>query len=120
MTRRVMSAAAAATLAHMMVGVVDDPGAEGSSAPRSPATSGRSPARPGRRSVALPNGGGYGPNVVASFVGFMPATNPQFTMMVILNDPQENHAGNRFGSILAAPIWKQMAEMMIDDWRIEP
>ena len=57
--------------------------------------------------------------MVASFVGFMPATNPQFTMMVILNNPQVN-AGNRFGSILAAPIWKQMAEMMIDDWRIEP
>jgi len=36
--------------------------------------------------------------VVASFVGFMPATNPQFTMMVILNNPQVN-AGNRFGSI---------------------
>jgi cell division protein FtsI/penicillin-binding protein 2 len=57
--------------------------------------------------------------VVASFVGFMPATDPQFTMMVILNDPQVV-AGNRFGSILAAPIWRQVAEMMIDDWRIEP
>ena len=44
----------------------------------------------GTAQVALPNGGGYGPNVVASFVGFMPATNPQFTMMVILNNPQVN------------------------------
>ena len=52
-------------------------------------------------------------------MGFLPVTNPQFTMMVILNNPQVS-AGNRFGSILAAPIWKQMAEMMIDDWRIEP
>jgi cell division protein FtsI/penicillin-binding protein 2 len=56
---------------------------------------------------------------VASFVGFMPSTDPQFTMMVILNNPQVV-AENRFGSILAAPIWKQVAEMMIDDWRIEP
>ena len=54
-----------------------------------------------------------------SFIGFMPVTNPRFTMMVILNNPQVS-AGNRFGSILAAPIWKQMAEMMIDAWRIEP
>ena len=69
--------------------------------------------------MALPNGGGYGPNVVASFVGFMPVNHPQFTMMVILNNPQVN-AGDRFGSILAAPIWKQVAEMMINDWRIEP
>ena len=70
--------------------------------------------------VALPNGGGYGPNVVASFIGFMPVANPQFTMMVILNNPQVS-ASNRFGSILAAPIWKQMAELMLDDpTRIKP
>ena len=27
---------------------------------------------------------------------------------------------NVFGSLLAAPIWKQMAEYMINDWRIAP
>jgi cell division protein FtsI/penicillin-binding protein 2 len=117
-TRRVISASAASTLAHMMVGVVNDTGAEGKRA-KIPGYSMEIAGKTGTAQVALPNGGGYGPNVVASFVGFMPATNPQFTMMVILNNPQVN-AGNRFGSILAAPIWKQVAEMMIDDWRIEP
>jgi len=117
-TRRVISASAAATLAKMMVGVVNDAGAEGKRA-KIPGYSMEIAGKTGTAQVALPNGGGYGPNVVASFVGFMPATDPQFTMMVILNDPQVN-AGNRFGSILAAPIWKQVAEMMIDDWRIEP
>jgi cell division protein FtsI/penicillin-binding protein 2 len=117
-TRRVISAAAANTLAHMMVGVVNDPGGEGRRA-RIPGYSMEIAGKTGTAQVALPNGGGYGPNVVASFVGFMPATNPRFTMMVILNNPQVS-AGVRFGSILAAPIWKQMAEMMIDDWRIEP
>jgi cell division protein FtsI/penicillin-binding protein 2 len=117
-TRRVISTTAANTLAHMMVGVVNDPGSEGKRA-KIPGYSEEIAGKTGTAQVALPDGGGYGPNVVASFVGFMPATNPQFTMMVILNNPQVN-AGNRFGSILAAPIWKQMAEMMIDDWRIEP
>jgi cell division protein FtsI/penicillin-binding protein 2 len=117
-TRRVISAAAANTLAHMMVGVVNDPGGEGKRA-KIPGYSMEIAGKTGTAQVALPNGGGYGPNVVASFVGFMPVTNPRFTMMVILNNPQVS-AGNRFGSILAAPIWKQMAEMMIDDWRIEP
>jgi cell division protein FtsI/penicillin-binding protein 2 len=117
-TRRVISAAAANTLAHMMVGVVNDPGGEGKRA-KIPGYSMEIAGKTGTAQVALPNGGGYGPNVVASFVGFLPVTNPQFTMMVILNNPQVS-AGNRFGSILAAPIWKQMAEMMIDDWRIEP
>jgi len=117
-TRRVMSPAAAALLAHMMVGVVDDHGAEGFKA-KIPGYIGQIAGKTGTASVALPNGAGYGPNVVASFVGFMPVQNPQFTMMVILNEPQENHTG-RFGSLLAAPIWKQMAEMMINDWRIAP
>jgi cell division protein FtsI/penicillin-binding protein 2 len=117
-TRRVISATAAHTLAHMMVGVVNDPGGEGKRA-RIPGYSMQIAGKTGTAQVALPNGGGYGPNVVASFVGFMPVDNPQFTMMVILNNPQVN-AGNRFGSILAAPIWKQVTEMMIDDWRIEP
>jgi cell division protein FtsI (penicillin-binding protein 3) len=118
-TRRVISTTAANTLAHMMVGVVNDPGAEGKRA-KIPGYSMEIAGKTGTAQVALPNGGGYGPNVVASFVGFMPATNPQFTMMVILNNPQVN-AGNRFGSILAAPIWKQMAELMLDDpTRIEP
>jgi cell division protein FtsI (penicillin-binding protein 3) len=117
-TRRVISAAAAQTLAHMMVGVVDDPGGEGFKA-KIPGYIGQIAGKTGTASVALPNGGGYGPNVVASFVGFLPVQNPQFTMMVILNQPQERHTG-RFGSLLAAPIWKQMAEMMINDWRIAP
>ena len=117
-TRRVMSATAAHTLAHMMVGVVNDPGSEGKRA-KIPGYSMEIAGKTGTAQVALPNGGGYGPNVVASFVGFMPATNPRFTMMVVLNSPQVN-AGNRFGSILAAPIWKQMAELMIETWRIEP
>jgi cell division protein FtsI/penicillin-binding protein 2 len=117
-TRRVISATAAHTLAHMMVGVVNDPGAEGFKA-KIPGYSAEIAGKTGTASVALPNGAGYGPDVVASFVGFMPVQNPQFTMMVILNEPQERHTG-RFGSLLAAPIWKQMTEMMINDWRIAP
>jgi len=117
-TRRVMSAAAAATLAHMMVGVVNDPHGEGFKA-KIPGYSMEIAGKTGTAQVALPDGKGYGSNVVASFVGFMAATNPQFTMMVILNEPQ-TPLGIRFGSLLAAPIWKQMAEMMIDEWRIEP
>ena len=117
-TRRVMSATSAATLAHMMVGVVNDKGGEGFKA-KIPEYSMEIAGKTGTAQVALPDGKGYGSNVVASFVGFMPATNPQFTMMVILNEPQ-TPLSVRFGSLLAAPIWKQMAEMMIDEWRIEP
>jgi cell division protein FtsI/penicillin-binding protein 2 len=115
-SRRVISADAAHTLAHMMVGVVDDHGAEGFMA-KIPGYKGKVAGKTGTAQVAV--NGVYGNDVVASFIGFMPVDNPQFTMMVILNYPQETHSG-RFGSLLAAPIWKNVAELIIDHWRILP
>lgn len=115
-SRRVISADAAHTLAHMMVGVVEDRGAEGFMA-KIPGYKGQVAGKTGTAQVAV--NGVYGNDVVASFIGFMPVDNPQFTMMVILNYPQESHTG-RFGSLLAAPIWKNMAELIINHWRILP
>ncbi|MBV8194232.1 MAG: penicillin-binding protein 2, partial [Candidatus Dormibacteraeota bacterium] len=78
-TRRVMSAAAASTLSQMMVGVVDDRGAEGNEAQIKGYT-GEIAGKTGTASLA--EHGTYGSNVIVSFVGFMPVQNPQFTMMV--------------------------------------
>jgi cell division protein FtsI/penicillin-binding protein 2 len=115
-SRRVISAAAAATLAHMMVGVVDDSGAEGFEAQIKGYT-GEIAGKTGTASVA--ENGHYGADVTASFVGFMPVAQPEFTMMVILNRPHENRLP-RFGALLAAPVWRSVAEILIDQWRIEP
>lgn len=114
-TRRVMSAPAAATLSQMMVGVVDDPGAEGYLA-QIPGYKGEIAGKTGTASVA--ENGHYGSNVITSFVGFMPVKNPQFTMMVVLNKPQTSQP--RFGATLAAPVWKNVAQVIIDQWRIQP
>jgi hypothetical protein len=46
-------------------------------------------------------------------------TQPQFTMLVILTRPHENHVPG-FGALLAAPVWKSVAQIIIDQWRIEP
>jgi cell division protein FtsI (penicillin-binding protein 3) len=115
-TRRVMSADAAATLAQMMTGVVEDRGAEGSAA-RIPAFKGEVAGKTGTASVAT--NGQYGSDVVVSFAGFLPAKNPQFTMLVVLNYPHEGYVV-RFGATLAAPVWKQVAQVAIDQWRITP
>jgi cell division protein FtsI (penicillin-binding protein 3) len=56
---------------------------------------------------------------VVSFVGFLPASDPQFTMMVVINEPQVP-AADDFGSLLAAPVWRQMAEQMIDYYHLTP
>lgn len=114
-SRRVISTAAAATLAQMMTGVVDDKGAEGALA-RIPGFKGEVAGKTGTASVA--ENGRYGSNVVVSFAGFLPAKNPRFTMLVVLNFPQTS--APRFGANLAAPVWKQVAQVAIDQWRITP
>lgn len=115
-SRRVMNASAAATLSQMMVGVVDDQGGEGSMA-RIPGYKGEIAGKTGTASVA--ENGHYGNNVIASFAGFMPVKNPQFTMMVIMNRPQTTSQPH-FGANLAAPVWKNVAQVIIDQWRIQP
>jgi cell division protein FtsI/penicillin-binding protein 2 len=115
-SRRVISTAAAATLARMMTGVVEDRGAEGSLA-RIPAFKGQVAGKTGTASVA--ENGRYGSNLVVSFAGFLPANNPRFTMLVVLNYPHETRV-QRFGATLAAPVWKQIAQVAIDEWRILP
>jgi cell division protein FtsI/penicillin-binding protein 2 len=115
-TRRVISADAAATLAKMMTGVVEDHGGEGSLA-RIAAFKGEVSGKTGTASVAT--NGRYGSDVIVSFAGFLPAKNPQFTMLVVLNYPHETGVV-RFGATLAAPVWKQVAQVAIDQWRITP
>jgi len=114
-TRRVISAQTAQTLTTMMTHVVDDPGAEGFDA-RIPGWSGDVAGKTG--TAQEPVNGQYTGSTV-SFAGFLPASNPQFTMMVVINEPQVP-AADDFGSLLAAPVWRQMAEEMIDHWHLTP
>jgi cell division protein FtsI/penicillin-binding protein 2 len=114
-TRRVISAQTAQTLTTMMTHVVDDQDGEGFDA-RIPGWSGEVAGKTG--TAQEPVDGQYTGSVV-SFVGFLPASDPQFTMMVVLDEPQVP-AADDFGSLLAAPVWRQMAEQMIDYDRLTP
>lgn len=67
----------------------------------------------------IPENGKYTDKVVASFAGFMPASNPRFTMVVIMRKPQ----GGGFqqeGTFAAAPVWKQIAQQILMQWRVTP
>jgi cell division protein FtsI (penicillin-binding protein 3) len=114
-TRRVISAQTAATLTTMMTHVVDDPGSEGFNA-RIAGWAGEVAGKTG--TAQEPQGGTYSGTDV-SFVGFLPASNPRFTMLVVIDEPQVPPADD-FGSMLAAPVWRQMAEQMIDRWHLAP
>jgi cell division protein FtsI/penicillin-binding protein 2 len=115
-TRQVMTPDAAHTLAHMMTGVVEDHGASGY-AVRIPAFKGMIAGKTGTASV--PVGGAYRGDVIVSFVGFMPVSNPRFTMLVVLRMPKETKVA-REGAYLAAPIWHQVSQVIIDTWKILP
>ena len=43
---------------------------------------------------------------MASFVGFMPADNPEFGMIVVIDEPQPLHTGG----IVSAPVFGEVAE----------
>ena len=66
-------------------------------------------------------GGGYSPDHVwASYVGFLPADNPRFTMLVVVRQPDNGSSDHNEGYYVAGPIWKRIAEQIVQDWRITP
>ena len=72
----------------------------------------------------IPVNGKYTLNVWASFVGFLPANHPRFTMIVVVRKP---HApGSQYdwtlndGYITAGPIWQKIAQAIVANWHIAP
>ena len=72
----------------------------------------------------IPVNGKYTQDVWASFVGFLPAHHPRFTMLVVVRKPHypgsENDWTLNDGYMTAEPIWKQIAQSMVVDWHITP
>ncbi len=65
----------------------------------------------------VPIAGHYDPNAaIASFVGFAPADNPRFTMLVTLKNPKNG----QWGSTTAAPLWFDLAQKIFRYYNISP
>jgi len=70
----------------------------------------------GTAQVPYPDRKGYYPDrTIQSFVGFGPALNPQFLILVKLDDPKVPES-----SLSAAPVFRKMAQYIIDYWQISP
>ena len=117
-TRRVISPTTAATLGQMMVKVVDAPIGSGFMARMWPTWRGQIAGKTGTASVALPTGG-YGNQTIDSFTGFFPASHPQYSILCIIRDPQVT-APLREGAFDAAPTFKQVAQVIIDEHHLVP
>ncbi len=57
----------------------------------------------------VPGGSYKDGKYVASFVGFMPAENPEFVGIVMLDEAHAEH-GKHFGGFVAAPVFARIAE----------
>ncbi len=58
---------------------------------------------------------GYSDKTIQTFIGFAPAYNPRFLIVVKLDDPQTKTA-----EYSAIPIFKELAKYIIDFWQIPP
>src|SRR5438067_5520785 len=67
--------------------------------------------------ASIPENGTYSKDqTIGSFVGFLPASHPQFIMLVITRKPKILFEG----AYVAAPIWKSVATALISQCQIAP
>lgn len=67
--------------------------------------------------ASIPIAGHYDPNqTIASFVGFAPADEPKFVMLVIVDRPQTSI----YGAETAAPIFFDIARSLLTHYRVPP
>lgn len=111
-TRRVISSAVAATTSAMMVSVVENGFGQTAKVPGY-----KIAGKTGTAQVPNKNGPGYDPSQkITSFIGFAPMEDPQFVMLVKLNNP----GGDVWGASTAAPVFKEIAEEIFRYYQIPP
>ena len=64
-----------------------------------------------------PRGGYMQGKYVVSFVGFMPADDPKFALLVVIDDPNIPRA---FGGTVAAPVFAKIAKRVADYFGLQP
>jgi stage V sporulation protein D (sporulation-specific penicillin-binding protein) len=117
--RQVVSAATAKKLTAMMEAVVQNGSGFTSRVP------GFELNQAGKTGTSqIPVKGKYTLNVWASFVGFLPANHPRFTMIVVVRKPHAPGSNLDWtlndGYITAGPIWQKIAQAIVTDWHIAP
>ncbi|HEV2415187.1 MAG TPA: penicillin-binding protein 2, partial [Candidatus Dormibacteraeota bacterium] len=73
-------------------------------------------------SSQIPVNGQYTTDVWTSYVGFLPAQHPRFTMLVVVRKPHYPGSDRDWtlndGYLTAAPIWKTIAQNIVVTWHI--
>jgi len=65
----------------------------------------------------VPGPTGYGKDrVIASFVGYVPADDPRFVILVKIDEPQDE----QWGSKVAAPVFREVAQWLLEYFGVPP
>ncbi len=111
---RIISAAAAAAVRHMLEGVL----APGGTASEVSIPGYQLAGKTGTASKIDPATGEYSKSAyVASFIGFAPAANPKLLCAVVVDEPQ---SGSIFGGTVAAPAFGQIMSFALQYLGIAP
>ena len=104
--RRVISPATASTLRRILEGVV-----EGGTGRRAHIEGFAIGGKTGTAQQVAKNGKGYDPNSnLVSFVGFLPADNPELLCLIAVTNPRKG----RWGGSIAAPAFKRVVERVFN------
>jgi len=116
--RRVISEQTAQTVAHLLTGVVSAEGNAIEAAIPGFEVAGKTGTAQKLEPVTLASGATVlrysDKHDVASFVGFFPASNPQVSIAVIIDDADARCPGGKaWGHSVAAPVFKRLGERLI-------
>src|ERR687889_1091660 len=108
---RVISKKTSAIVRGMLQGVVDDGSGHFAQ------ISGYSVAgKTGTSQKVDPMTGTYGAQYVSSFVGFAPATDPEYVMLVAVDEPQTSY----WGEVVAVPAFRHVMEFTLGYFNVPP
>ena len=108
---RVISKKTSAIVRGMLQGVVDDGSGHFAQ------ISGYSVAgKTGTSQIVDPKTGTYGDQYVASFIGFAPATDPEYVMLVAVDDPQTSY----WGELVAVPAFRHVMSFTLGYFNVPP
>ena len=106
---RAITEETAAAMTTMLEAVVE---AEGGTGHAAKLDRYRVAGKTGTTKKVMPGGGGYSENDYrVSFVGFAPSRHPRFTIIVVVDEPTKLPA---YGGLVAAPIFKEIAERSLN------
>ena len=108
---RVISEETSAIVRVMLQGVVDEGSGHNAQIPGYTVAG-----KTGTSQVVDPETGTYGDEYVASFVGFAPATDPEYVALIAVNDPQRTY----WGEIAAAPAFEKVMSFALSYFNVPP